>query len=487
MKQKKILSFFSAVVFAVGILGSLPEDFTSAVSEAVSTAIATATTTLDTLFVADEEVNIVSSAAASDVDGVYIDADYATDTLTAVLTDADGNDIDTDDLTGATISYAWYKSDSENDDSSFSVVDDATGSTLNFDSDDNYYYKVTVTVDSAPYTSDLKYITTEIANVKIQNDIYRDNVLTAVLLNSEGDILYFDDDSGNNAGTNSASLAATVATASTQVATGTTGTVDIAVASDDPNIYTASGDKTTYNSSATYKWYRYSTAATTYVYTDAPTATILSAGPVKAAEYTDENTLTPTMGTTSYYYYVAVDVDGDDEDDYTSDIRIATVYDGITVEIEQEKDTDGNVKLQMVVYDDNGDVMVDENGDYYYNDAYTTTWYKSKEYFASTGNGTTADENSAVTTSATIPLGYAPQDYYTESNYMRVSNDNTTTYTNTITVESEEGRYYYVDINKNKTNGTAEAGADPVFVRNCCGTVVIEDQIATDGTIAAVV
>lgn len=387
------------------------------------------------------------------------------------------------DQTTAAISYVWHQSDGGAD---FSVVDGIDTDTLTFE--DSYSYYVVATVNGEDYQSDTKRISTAIADVKIQNDIYRDGVLTAVLLNSEGDILYFEDDSGNNAGTNSASLAATAATASAQVATGMTGTVDLEVASEEPKLYTASGDKTTYNSDATYTWYRYSTAAATNVYTDAPTTTIINAGAEMAPENTNENTLTPTMGATSYYYYVAVSVW---KNEYTSETRIANIYTGITVEIEQEKDADGNVKLQMVVYDDNGDVMQNYDCSYYYNNAYSTVWYKSKEYFASTGDGTTADENSAVTTSATIPLGYVPQDYYTESNYMRVSNNtsNNTSigYTNTITVEREEGRYYYVDINKNKTNGTAEAGVDQVFVRNCKSMVVIEDQIAMDGTFAAVV
>ncbi|MCD8219307.1 MAG: hypothetical protein LUC50_02870 [Ruminococcus sp.] len=50
MKQKKILSLLSAAVFAVGILGSLPEEFTHVVTETASTAIATAATTLNQIF-----------------------------------------------------------------------------------------------------------------------------------------------------------------------------------------------------------------------------------------------------------------------------------------------------------------------------------------------------------------------------------------------------------------------------------------------------
>ena len=429
MKNKKIFAFLTAAVFVIELFTGLPEDVFDAITKVLSNIIST-TTTVD----ADEETYTVS-----------IEADYLTNTLTAVVTDSSGSEVALDDAT-----YSWYKSEDTSeylsDDSSkaeltYTSLSSGT-ETYNFsDDDESYYFCVTVTnTDNSAIGTAYKYISTAITGTKIQNDIYRYSVFTALLVNCEGDTLYFDDES----------------------------------------------DKTTFNSGVTYTWYRYSTAATTYVYTDAPTTTILDAGYETAEENTYENTLTPTMGTTSYYYYVTVTVD---ENNYTSDIRIATVYDGITVGIEQVKEADSNdITLNMIVYDDNGDVMIDENGDYYYNDAYTTTWYKSKEYFVSTEDGTTADEDSEVETSAAIPLGYAAQDYYAVSNYMRVSNATSGTgYTNSITVSGEEGRYYYVDINKNKTNGTAEAGADPVFVRNCASAVVIEDQIATDGTFAAVV
>ncbi len=347
-----------------------------------------------------------------------------------------------------------------------------------------YVYYVSITVGGAgvtALTAEPKYVSIDIAGVKIQNDIYRDSVLTALLVNSEGDTLYFSDGS----------------------------------------------DTTTYNGSASYTWYHYYYASNntyiyseeTYTYNNAPapgnTGNYTEVGEdTNNTEDTDENTLTPlftyttkstnangeeTTSTTkgiSYYYYVVVTIDGET---YTSDWRIGTVYAGITVEIEQVKADDSNdITLNMVVYDDNGDVMYEDGSTtYYYNTDYITTWYKSKEYFASTGDGTTADDNSEVATTATAPLGYAPQDYYGESNYMRVSNavynasTNTYGYTNSITVSDDDGgevgRYYYVDINKNKTNGSAEAGADPVFVRNCTSTVVIEDDIATDGTFKAVV
>ncbi len=352
-----------------------------------------------------------------------------------------------------------------------------------------YVYYVSVTVGGTgvtPLTAEPKYVSTDIAGVKIQNDIYRDSVLTALLVNSEGDTLYFSDGS----------------------------------------------DMTTYNGSASYTWYHYYYASNntyiyseeTYTYNNAPapgnTGNYTEVGQdgynqtgenTYNTESTDKNTLTPlftystydstsqkttTTPGISYYYYVSVTIDGET---YTSDWRIGTVYAGITVEIEQVKADDSNdITLNMVVYDDNGDVMYEDGSTkYYYNPNYTTTWYKSKEYFASTGDGTTADDNSEVATTATAPLGYAPQDYYGESNYMRVSNavynasTNTYGYTNSITVSDDDGgevgRYYYVDINKNKTNGSAEAGADPVFVRNCTSTVVIEDDIATDGTFKAVV
>lgn len=431
MKHKKILAAICAIALIICFFVSLPE----------------------------EQMSAESAGDVGDVSGVYIDADYSTCTLTAVLTDADGNEVELDSASSSSVSYAWYKS-TTGEENSYSEITDETGSTYSSFLDGCYYY-VTVEVTgtgSATYTSAAKHISTEIESVKIQNDIYRDGVFTALLLNSEGDVLYYDDD-GNS---------------SVPTATPT----DASAAS-----------MTTYNKNVTYTWYRYSTAATIYVYTDAATPAT-STGYEEATETTSNNTLTPTMGAESYYYYVKVSID--ENTSYSSDPRIATIYTGITVEIEQVKNNDGTITLNMVVYDDNGDVMLNDDGSYYYNDAYTTTWYKSKEYFASEGDDTTADTESEVTTSSSVPLGYAPQDYYQESNYMRVSNaaasdSNTNGYTNSITVTGEVGRYYYVDINKNKTNGTAEAGASPVFVRNCTSTVVIEDDIATDGTFKAVI
>ncbi len=439
MKHKKIFAVVCALVLIICFFAGLPE----------------------------EQMSAESSGSLSDVAGVYIDADYSTCTLTAVLTDADGNDIYVED---ENISYAWYKS-SDGMDGSYDKISGETGSTLGASFIDGYYYKVEVTVSggtSATYTSEVKYITTEISSVKIQNDIYRDDVLTALLLNSEGDVLYYDAD-GNS---------------SVPTATPTSATPS---------------DATTYNSSATYTWYCQQ-ATNTYVYTDEAAPDNTDENYVDITTSTgmgtaSANKLTPVMGTIYYYYYVKVSFEENSVTyTYSSDPRIADIYTGVTVEIEQVKvDNSNDITLNMIVYDDNGDVMLNEDGSYYYNSAYTTTWYKSKEYFASTGDGTTADENSKVTTSATIPLGYAPQDYYANSNYMRVTNaaynasTNIVGYTNTLTVSDEVGRYYYVDINKNKTNGSAEAGADPVFVRNCTSMVVVEDHIAEDGTFKAVV
>ncbi len=404
-------------------------------------------------FISSETENLITVDSTSASYTVSIEADYATNTLTAVVTDENG------DVIADEISYAWYQSE---DAKEFSVVDDANTNTLTFE--DTYSYYVVAKVNDQDYTSKTKLISTAIADVKIQNDIYRDDVLTALLLNSDGDVLYYSD---------------------------------------------GGSDMTTYNSDATYTWYRSDATydnTTTNVTPYAGATIYTNIGAEESGttyeemtgedftEAREQNTLEPIttgIGGGSYYYYVVVTIDGVE---HKASPRIANIYTGITVEIEQVKADDSNdITLNMVVYDDNGDVMLNEDGSYYYNSAYTTTWYKSKEYFASTGNGTTADENSAVTTSATIPLGYAPQDYYTNSNYMRVSNavynasTNIYGYTNSITVSGEVGRYYYVDINKNKANGSAEAGADPVFVRNCTSTVVVEDHIATDGTFKAVV
>ncbi len=422
MRHKKTLAFISITFFVMVFFACLPEIFNNIAQDMSSTA----------------DAKTVTGVAV----GVYIDADYSTSTLTAVLTDSDGEDIVV--ATGTTVTYQWSSS---TDDSNYTDVSGATSSTFTFGSNNNgYYYKVKVTVNSTDYTSVSKKITTDIASAKIQNDIYRDSVLTAVLLNSEGDVLYYDD---------------------------------------------GSGDKTTYaGSDATYSWYSYTpTSNAAYLYTD-ESLDYYTPSYESASETTSENTLTPTMGTSATYYYVEVALNNTT---YKSPTRIATVYAGITVEIEQTLEVDGDITLQMIIYDDNGDVMKDEKGGYYYNTEYTTTWYKSKEYFASTGDGTTADDDSEVETDSTAPLGYAPQDYYSESNYMRVSDavynatSNTVGYTDNITVSGEVGRYYYVDINTHRTNGSAEAGATPVFVRNCKNTVVVEDHIVDDGTYRAVV
>ncbi len=138
-----------------------------------------------------------------------------------------------------------------------------------------------------------------------------------------------------------------------------------------------------------------------------------------------------------------------------------------------------------------------------YNYSYRITWYKSKESFSS-------EEDSA-------PLGYSYTDYYTVSNYVQVVDD--ATYTDSITVSDEIGRYYYakitiyikrttkyipVDNSANtysldnpfktssdtvygKNNGAADLNSEPMFIRNCVSTVVIEDHIAEDGTFRAVI
>ncbi len=161
-----------------------------------------------------------------------------------------------------------------------------------------------------------------------------------------------------------------------------------------------------------------------------------------------------------------------------------------------------------------GGTTVSCNPYYYYTYSYSyrITWYKSKESFSSS-------EDSA-------PLGYAYTDYYTVSNYVQVAED--ATYgdvgADSITVLDEIGRYYYAkitiyiarkatvtkylpvddptntysldnpfDITYNttdylygKSNGAADLNSEPMFIRNCVNTVVIEDHIAEDGTFRAV-
>ncbi|MCD7741616.1 MAG: hypothetical protein LUI06_05385 [Ruminococcus sp.] len=226
-----------------------------------------------------------------------------------------------------------------------------------------------------------------------------------------------------------------------------------------------------------------------------------------------------------YYYYVIVTIDGTE---YTSSAVQADISNDTQLTVSSS--TSGNdITLTASVTDNSGNTLTPGSdlkpstvasststsdqtvgttkltcNPYYcnYNYSYRITWYKSKESFSS-------EEDSA-------PLGYSYTDYYTVSNYVQVADD--TTYTDSITVSGEIGRYYYakitiyitrttkyipVDNSANtysldnpfkttndtvygKNNGAADLNSEPMFIRNCVSTVVIEDHIAEDGTFRAV-